>query len=122
MMNDVKEICPTTTQKRIKAGAILVDVRERVEIERLSFDVPELIIMPLSELENRFTELSIDKELILVCQHGVRSLKATYFLMYHGYNNVTNMSGGMTKWVLRQFPIKGDPTAIEMPVDGGRCC
>ena len=97
-------------------------LRERAEIERLSFDVPELIIMPLSELENRFTELPIDKELILVCQHGVRSLKAIYFLMYHGYNNVTNMSGGLAKWVLRQFPIKGDPTAIEMPVDGGRCC
>lgn len=121
-MNDAKEVCPTSTQKRIKAGAILVDVRELDEIERLSFDVPELIIMPLSELENRFTELPKDKELILVCQHGVRSLKATYFLMYHGYNNIANMSGGMAKWALRQFPIKGDLTAIDMPVDGGRCC
>jgi len=27
MMNDAKEICPTTTQKRIKADAILVDVK-----------------------------------------------------------------------------------------------
>lgn len=121
-MNDAKEVCPTSTQKRIKEGAILVDVRERNEIERLSFDVPELIIMPLSELETRYTELPNDKELILVCQHGIRSLKATYFLMYHGFDQVSNMSGGMAKWVLRQFPIKGDPTTVEMPAEGGCCC
>jgi len=91
------------------------------EIERLSFDVPGVIIMPMSELEKRFAELPIDKELIIACQHGIRSLKATYFLMYHGYTQVSNMTGGMAKWVFKQFPTKGDLTAVEMP-STQNCC
>ena len=78
-MEDAKEVCPTTTQKLLKDGAILVDVRERDEIDALAFDVPSLIIMPMSELESRFAELPKDVPLILACRKGVRSLKATYF-------------------------------------------
>ena len=42
-MDDAKEVCPTTTQKLLQEGAILVDVRERDEIEALSF--PEMVIL-----------------------------------------------------------------------------
>jgi len=51
MLPEAKEVCPTTTQGLLREGAILVDVRERDEIAELAFDVPGLIIMPLSELE-----------------------------------------------------------------------
>lgn len=121
-MEDAKEICPTTTQKLLKEGAVLVDVRERDEIEALAFDVPALIFMPISELESRYQELPKDVPLILVCRDGVRSLKATYFLMFHGYNNVTNMKFGLERWVARGFPIIGDPAAIEVPAVNGSCC
>ena len=33
----VNEICPTTTQGRVKKGALLVDVRERDEVEQISW-------------------------------------------------------------------------------------
>ncbi|MBB6056249.1 rhodanese-like domain-containing protein [Tolumonas osonensis] len=120
-MEDAKEVCPTRSQKRLKEGAVLVDIREQDEIARLSFDVPGLITIPFSEFETRFSELPKDKDLIIASNHGTRSLKATYFLMYHGYERVFNMSGGMAKWVFRQFPIKGDPTAVEMPANTS-CC
>ena len=57
MLPEAKEVCPTTTQGLLREGAILVDVRERDEIAELAFDVPGLIIMPLSELEARYAEL-----------------------------------------------------------------
>ncbi|MFW9612579.1 MAG: rhodanese-like domain-containing protein [Macellibacteroides fermentans] len=120
-MEDAKEVCPTTTQKLLKDGAILVDVRERDEIDALAFDVPSLIIMPMSELESRFAELPKDVPLILACRKGVRSLKATYFLMFHGYTNVTNMKFGIERWVVRGFPVKGDPGVLENAPDTG-CC
>ena len=101
--------------------AILVDVRERDEIDALAFDVPSLIIMPMSELESRFAELPKDVPLILACRKGVRSLKATYFLMFHGYTNVTNMKFGIERWVVRGFPVKGDPGVLENAPDTG-CC
>jgi rhodanese-related sulfurtransferase len=121
MLEHAKEVCPTTTQTLLQEGAILVDVRERDEIALLAFDVPGLIVLPLSELEQRYAELPTDKPLIMACRQGERSLKATYFLMNKGYTNVSNMKFGMERWVVRGFPIKGDPGVLaQMPASG--CC
>ena len=121
MLDEAKEVCPTTTQGLLKEGALLVDVRERDEIAQLAFDVPHLIIMPLSELEQRYAALPTDQPLILACQNGSRSLRATYYLMNKGYTNVTNMKFGMERWVVRGFPIKGDPGALATLPSSG-CC
>ena len=121
MLDEAKEVCPTTTQSLLKQGYTLVDVRERDEIAKLAFDVAHLIIMPLSELEQRYAELPIDRPLILACQNGSRSLRATYYLMNKGYANVTNMKFGMERWVARGFPIQGDPGALATKPSSG-CC
>ena len=68
---------------------------------------PGVLLMPMSELEQRFAELPRDRDLVLVCQVDERSLKATYFLTYHGYTRVANMEGGVFKWAVKGFPIKG---------------
>lgn len=109
-----REVCPTTTRRLIAEGALLVDVRELAEVARVAFDVPGVLLLPLSEFEQRFAELPRDRDLVLVCQVGERSLKATYFLMYQGYTRVANMEGGLLKWARKGFPIKGaqpDPAA-----------
>ena len=121
MLDEAKEVCPTTTQILLKQGYTLVDVRERDEIAQLAFDVPQLIIMPLSELEQRYAELPKDRPLILACQNGSRSLRATYYLMNKGYTNVTNMKFGMERWVARRFPVQEDPGALAHGATTG-CC
>lgn len=115
-----REVCPTTTRRLLAEGALLVDVRERTEVAQLAFDVPGAVVMPLSEFEQRFAELPRDRELVLACQSGPRSLKATYFLMYQGYTKVANMEGGLFKWASKGFPIKGaKPASV---VTAGACC
>ena len=121
MLDEAKEVCPTTTQSLLKQGYTLVDVRERDESARLAFDVANLIIMPLSELEQRYAELPTDRPLILASQDGSRSLRATYYLMNKGYTNVTNMKFGMARWVARGFPILGDPGELPTTTSSG-CC
>lgn len=121
-MERANEICPTTTMKKIADGAILVDVREQDEIQELSFDVPNLIQIPLSEFENRYNEVPKDKEVVLVCKGGSRSLKATYFLMNHGWTNVFNMQNGLTRWVQKGFPTKGTIQAVMETPNGESCC
>ena len=121
MLDEAKEVCPTTTQSLLKQGYTLVDVRERDESARLAFDVANLISMPLSELEQRYAELPKDRPLILACQNGSRSLRATYYLMNKGYTNVTNMKFGMARWVARGFPILGDPGELPTTTSSG-CC
>lgn len=105
---EARQVCPTTTRRLLAEGALLVDVRERAEVERVAFDVPGVIVLPLSELERRFAELPRDRQLVLACEAGARSLKATYFLMYQGYTQVANMEGGILKWARKGFPVIGD--------------
>jgi rhodanese-related sulfurtransferase len=115
-----REVCPTTTRRLIGEGALLVDVRELGEVAALAFDMPGVLLMPMSELEQRFAELPRDRQLVIVCAVGERSLKATYFLMYQGYTQVANMEGGIMKWARKGFPIKGLVPADEPA--GGCCC
>ncbi|MDZ7615044.1 MAG: rhodanese-like domain-containing protein [Flavobacteriaceae bacterium] len=73
----VKEICPTTTQNWIKEGALLIDVREKDEVNDLAYDVPNSINIPLSEFEERFNEIPKDKPVVMVCKGGSRSLQSS---------------------------------------------
>ncbi|MDZ7650912.1 MAG: rhodanese-like domain-containing protein [Cytophagales bacterium] len=116
------EICPTTTQGRVKAGALLVDVRERDEVAQLAYDVPNIVNIPLSEFEARYQELPKDGELVMVCRGGGRSLKATYYLMNMGYENVVNMQHGIARWVQKGFPTKGDASSVLAKNESSSCC
>lgn len=115
----VKEICPTTTQQWVKNGALLVDVREKDEVEQLAYDVPNIINIPLSEFETRFNEIPKDKSVVMVCKGGGRSLRAAGFLVNHGYTNVVNMQHGITRWVQKGFPTKGDTSFV---TGSDACC
>jgi len=115
-----REVCPTTTRRLIADGALMVDVRELREVARVAFDVPGVVLMPLSELEERFAELPRDRDLVLVCLVGERSLKAMSFLMSQGYLRVANMHGGLFEWAGKGFPIKGARPAFAATVAG--CC
>lgn len=56
------------------------------------------IHIPLDDLEKRYEELPRDKKpLIIYCHHGVRSLYATQFLKYHGYDALS-LAGGIDLW------------------------
>jgi rhodanese-related sulfurtransferase len=117
----VQEICPTKTQQRIANGAILVDVREMNEVAQLAFDVPNIINLPLSVFEEYFAELPRDKELVIVCKSGARSLRATGFLINHGFTNVVNMKHGIIRWAQKGFSTIGD-TATVLGNDNSSCC
>jgi rhodanese-related sulfurtransferase len=108
----VKEICPTKTQLWIKNGALLVDVREREEVAQLAYNVPNIVNIPLTEFEERFTEIPRDREVVLVCKSGVRSLRAAAFLLNNGYDKVMNMKHGIIRWVQKGFPTIGDESFV----------
>lgn len=117
----VKEICPTKTQEKVVNGALVVDVREVDEVAQLAFDVPNLINLPLSVFQEYFAELPRDKELVLVCKSGARSMRAAGFLLNHGYNNVVHMKHGLIRWAQKGFPTIGD-TATVFGNENSTCC
>ncbi|WHY58822.1 rhodanese-like domain-containing protein [Peribacillus simplex] len=54
--------------------------------------------VPLSELGKRAQELSKDKEVVVICQSGMRSSNACKALKKLGFKEVTNVKGGMSSW------------------------
>lgn len=108
----VKEICPTSTQEWIKKGALLVDVREKDEVDKLSFDVPNIINIPLSEFEERYIEIPLKSRTVVVSNDPNKSLLAAGFLINHGYKIVVNMKYGLARWVQKGFATKGDTSLV----------
>ncbi|MDO9481083.1 MAG: rhodanese-like domain-containing protein [Hydrogenophaga sp.] len=120
MLEEAKQVCPTTTQRLVREGALLLDVREPSEVAALAFDVPDLVNIPLMALEQRWSELPKDRDTVLVCENGARSLKATYFLQFHGFDRVSNMEGGILKWMSKGFPVIGQ--RHQAPAASPGCC
>ena len=77
-------------------GIKVVDVREPDEYEIAK--VAGVPLLPLSELQSRFTELDPNAQYYLHCKAGVRSLKALGFLRQQGFKYVKSVKGGITAW------------------------
>lgn len=54
--------------------------------------------IPLHQLEQKINQLSKDKEIVVICQSGMRSNKACKLLKKQGFKQVTNVKGGMSAW------------------------
>jgi adenylyltransferase/sulfurtransferase len=79
-----------------KLNIKVVDVREPDEYEIAKVDgVP---LLPLSQLNERFTELDPNQQYYLHCKAGVRSMKALTFLRQQGFKYVKSVKGGITAW------------------------
>ena len=81
---------------------LLVDVRESFEHDIAHIDRSTL--MPLGDLPRRFEELPKDRPLVMMCKSGVRSAKATEFLRQQGFNDVSNLEGGIDAWAAEIDP------------------
>ena len=101
------ETCTTNVLQRAQTGALVVDVRERTEAQALAFDTPAIINIPMSELEGRWHELPNDRELLVVCQRGDKSVQASQFLQAKRFSNVKPMRGGIVLWMQKGYPVIG---------------
>jgi rhodanese-related sulfurtransferase len=100
------------SKRRIDAGALLLDVRE--DDEWSAGHAAGAMWIPLREVQMRRDELSVDKEILVVCRSGARSAKVTAALLAWGHDAV-NISGGLQAWVAAGLPIvTDDATAGEV--------
>ena len=93
--SDYENISPRELKERLDAGdaPVLLDVRERWEFELASIEGSELV--PISELEHRFSQLDPAAETVVICHHGLRSAYVTQALQRAGFSNVSNLEGGL---------------------------
>ena len=88
-----------------KEDIILVDCREQHEWDK--GHINSAILIPMSEFTDRLAELDDKKATIVVqCRIGQRSLQVCYFLESEGYENLFNLSGGITDWEYSGYPVE----------------
>ena len=87
-----------------KAGEphVLLDVREAWELDICAID--GCVHIPLNQLTQRTGELPTDKPVVVMCHHGGRSAQAMMYLRQSGFNNATNLAGGIDAWARRVDP------------------
>ncbi|MGG2067060.1 rhodanese-like domain-containing protein [Bacillus sp. S14(2024)] len=54
--------------------------------------------IPLNELVQKANSLDKNKEVVVICQSGMRSKQATKVLKKMGFQHIKNVSGGMNTW------------------------
>lgn len=54
--------------------------------------------IPLSNLPNKMETLDKEKEVVVICQSGMRSRSAAKILKKQGFQKIYNVKGGMSAW------------------------
>jgi len=75
---------------------VLLDVREPWEYELCH--VAGSKHLPMHAVSARLGELAPDKDVVVICHHGVRSMQVGMFLEHAGFSAVLNLAGGLDAW------------------------
>lgn len=99
MTSPLEVSCQSLQQELSQGSAILLlDCREPVEfaLARLT----GAMLIPLAELPARLRELEPyrEREIVVYCHHGIRSLQATQWLRLKGFPKVRSLAGGIDAW------------------------
>ena len=105
---EVEHVSATEAAELVsRSSAVLVDVREQWEWD--AGHAPQAQHLPMSQLEQRASELDADATLLIVCHSGQRSISVTDALARAGYHAV-NVEGGMLAWHAAGGAIVADGT------------
>lgn len=75
----------------------ILDVREAFEIQKGSIEGSRRVDQELgNEIISSWPR---ERQMIVYCEHGERSLRATQFLKQHGFENIRSLKGGYVAWL-----------------------
>ena len=96
----VKQLSAIELKDKIqdKEALFMLDVREPFEYEY--GHIPDSVLIPLNQIPERLQELDFDKEIVVICHHGQRSMQAANFLSQVGFKQISNLVGGIDAWAL----------------------
>jgi rhodanese-related sulfurtransferase len=102
--NDIQNVSvdDVSAMLKDKNKYFLLDVRTQEEYK--SGFIENSMLIPVTELESRLSEIPTDKPIIVYCKSGNRSLKAAQILVKNNFSPVYNMLGGITEWDKKGYP------------------
>ena len=75
---------------------VLLDVREPWEFKICLIDGSFNI--PMHTIPGKLSELNAAQPIVCICHHGVRSRQVALFLERNGFNQISNLEGGVHAW------------------------
>jgi adenylyltransferase/sulfurtransferase len=96
----VEEACRLLTTR--PDHTLLIDVREPHELAICH--IPGARHIPMGQIPEKACELPADRQILVLCHHGGRSLRVTQFLRANNYRQVTNVAGGIDAWAASVAP------------------
>jgi len=85
--------------------AVIIDVSEEGDYKKSH--LPEAISSPLSRLDDNIEKLGKrhgKKPVVVYCRMGNQSAKATAKMRQNGFENVSELKGGLNAWVRENLP------------------
>lgn len=101
----VASLAPRVVADRLRTAPdslLLLDVRE--PDERAAATIAPSLHIPMQEVPGRTAELPRDREIVVYCHTGVRSMMVAGFLEGQGFDRVANLHGGIDAWSLTVDP------------------
>lgn len=93
----VENITASEAKKKIKDKNVqFIDVRTPGEYA--AYHRKPFVNIPLSHLAREVDRLDKEKEVVVICQSGMRSMRAAKILKKKGFEKVTNVRGGISLW------------------------
>ena len=94
----VQQLSAAEVQSKLRSESapLLLDVREPWEVEICSITGSRNL--PMMEVPSALATLERERETVVVCHHGVRSLQVAMFLDQSGFTRIINLSGGIDAW------------------------
>ncbi len=94
---------PAVSPADVPATAFLLDVRE--DDEFTAGHAPGAVHLPMAEVPARRGEVPADRDVVVVCRVGARSAQVVAYLRAGGWDNVSNLDGGMHAWAGAGRPV-----------------
>lgn len=85
--------------------AMMIDIRESQE--HATGVAQGVVLLPMSQLAQRVAEIPkhADQPVLLICNTQNRSRAVTEALQESGFTNIRYVSGGMSEWAKRGWPM-----------------
>ncbi len=99
-LNTMQNISPKMLSERLaseSAPPLLLDVREPWELAICQ--LPGALSIPMRQIPQQHAGLdTTDRDIVVICHHGVRSLQVALYLEQMGHHNILNLQGGIAAW------------------------
>jgi len=133
----IEELFPWDVDELIKQDndALVLDIREECEFS--AYHIAHTMLVPRGiletaceeEYEDSVPELieARDREIVVICRSGNRSLLAALTMKIMGFNNVKSMQTGLRGWNDYELPLRNsrleivDPDNVDEMLDAGFC-